>query len=248
MAFDIKAKVEELAEMCANMGANTVIFNNELSGMQIRNLEDDIGDGVSVIDRSMLILDIFALHATSGEGKLQVELAQLKYTAPRLVGKGKDLSRQEGRIGTRGPGESKLETDRRHLNERIHSLENQLKELNAKLADAKKTLKYNDYDLLGMRVLERLEEITKASGKKIVLCKTFDELEEINQEYISFILCRNEIEKTSLLNMLRKTNPKQFALYRNLIKVCKQDMFLKNGLFITDCRYYNGGIVIKFAD
>lgn len=67
-------------------------------------------------------------------------------------------------------------------------------------------------------------------------------------EYISFILCRNEIEKTSLLNMLRKTNPKQFALYRNLIKVCKQDMFLKNGLFITDCRYYNRGIVIKFAD
>ena len=82
-----------------------------------------------MIDRSMLILDIFALHASSAEGKLQVELAQLKYTAPRLVGKGKQLSRQEGRIGTRGPGESKLETDRRHLARRIAALEEALKEV-----------------------------------------------------------------------------------------------------------------------
>ena len=78
--------------------------------MQIRNLESDLGD-VTVIDRSMLILDIFALHATSGEGKLQVELAQLKYSAPRLTGHGVELSRQGGGIGSRGPGESKLETD-----------------------------------------------------------------------------------------------------------------------------------------
>ena len=118
-------EVKELAEAhCADM----VVFDFELSPMQIRNLETDIGD-VIVIDRSMLILDIFALHAKSGEGKLQVELAQLKYTAPRLVGKGIELSRQGGGIGTRGPGETKLETDKRHLREKLANLEARLKEL-----------------------------------------------------------------------------------------------------------------------
>ena len=92
---------------------------------QIRNVEDELGE-VRVIDRSMLILDIFAQHAATAEGKLQVELAQLKYTAPRLVGKGKQLSRLGGGIGTRGPGESKLESDKRHLARRIASLEAEL--------------------------------------------------------------------------------------------------------------------------
>lgn len=122
-------KVEELARICVDNDAKLVVFDNELSPSQIRNLEDKIGNDVSVIDRSMLILDIFALHAGSGEGKLQVELAQLKYTAPRLIGKGEELSRQEGRIGTRGPGESKLESDRRHLKRRIVSLEKDLAEM-----------------------------------------------------------------------------------------------------------------------
>ena len=126
-------KVKEIAELVKNSGAELVIFDEELSPAQIRNLENDIGD-VTVIDRSMLILDIFALHATSGEGKLQVELAQLKYTAPRLVGKGLALSRQGGGIGSRGPGESKLETDRRHLHEKTVALEARLKELESNRA------------------------------------------------------------------------------------------------------------------
>ena len=121
-------KVKEIKEICSNNAIELVIFDLELSPMQIRNLEDDIGD-VDVIDRSMLILDIFALHATTGEGKLQVELAQLKYTAPRLVGKGVALSRQGGGIGTRGPGETKLETDRRHLHTKIAALEERIKDL-----------------------------------------------------------------------------------------------------------------------
>ncbi len=121
-------KVKEIAELVSTSGANLVIFDEELTPAQIRNLENDI-ENVTVIDRSMLILDIFALHATSGEGKLQVELAQLKYSAPRLTGKGIDLSRQGGGIGSRGPGESKLETDRRHLHEKIVSLEGKLREL-----------------------------------------------------------------------------------------------------------------------
>ena len=122
-------KVKEISEMCANMGIKLVIFDFELSPAQIRNLENDIGNDVSVIDRSMLILDIFALHAVSGEGKLQVELAQLKYSAPRLIGKGKDLSRLGGGIGTRGPGETKLESDRRHLKEKVVALEKKLEEM-----------------------------------------------------------------------------------------------------------------------
>ena len=119
-------KVAEIADLCEKNSIKLVIFNEELSPAQIRNLEDDIGNDVSVLDRSMLILDIFALHATSGEGKLQVELAQLKYTAPRLIGKGAEMSRLGGGIGTRGPGESKLESDRRHIKRRITALEEEL--------------------------------------------------------------------------------------------------------------------------
>lgn len=121
-------KVKEIADICEKEDVKLVVFDFELSPMQIRNLENDIGD-VTVIDRSMLILDIFALHATSGDGKLQVELAQLRYSAPRLTGKGVELSRQGGGIGSRGPGESKLETDRRHLKEKINALESRLREL-----------------------------------------------------------------------------------------------------------------------
>ena len=118
-------KVKEIKELCENNEIELCVFDVELSPSQIKNLEDGID--VRVIDRSMLILDIFALHATTGEGKLQVELAQLKYTAPRLVGKGADMSRLGGGIGTRGPGESKLEIDRRHMKRRITALEEELK-------------------------------------------------------------------------------------------------------------------------
>ncbi len=120
-----KGKVEELREMCANMEADTVIFDQELSGVQLRNLEDALG--VRVIDRTILILDIFADRATSKEGKLQVELAQLQYRMPRLTGFGKSLSRLGGGIGTRGPGEKKLETDRRHIAGRIDDIKAELK-------------------------------------------------------------------------------------------------------------------------
>ncbi|MBQ5602416.1 MAG: GTPase HflX [Clostridia bacterium] len=121
-------KLEEIKELCEKNDITLGVCDDELSPSQIRNMEDAIGD-VRVIDRSMLILDIFALHATSGEGKLQVELAQLRYTLPRLMGKGTELSRLGGGIGTRGPGESKLETDRRHIQRRVVALENEIREL-----------------------------------------------------------------------------------------------------------------------
>ena len=128
-------KVRELSELCRNNDIGLVVFDCDLTPVQIRNLEDDIGgkaadgDGsreVRVIDRSMLILDIFALHAVTSEGKLQVELAQLQYTAPRLTGHGTEMSRLGGGIGTRGPGESKLESDRRHMKRRIDALKAEL--------------------------------------------------------------------------------------------------------------------------
>ena len=123
-------KVQELAEFIKNDGdISLVIFDNELTPSQIANLEREMDCNVRVIDRTMLILDIFALHAVTGEGKLQVEIACLRYTAPRLTGRGKDLSRLGGGIGTRGPGESKLESDRRHLKRRIAALSEEIAEI-----------------------------------------------------------------------------------------------------------------------
>ncbi len=117
-------KVKEIAMLVQAVGANVVIFDDELSGSQVRNLEQNLG--VKVIDRTTLILDIFARRARSKEAKIQVELAQLKYRLPRLTGLGTVLSRTGGGIGTRGPGEKKLETDRRHIKEQIYDLKKEL--------------------------------------------------------------------------------------------------------------------------
>ena len=117
-------RLEELKEVCQSQEIDLIISDCELSPTQIRNLEFETE--VRIIDRTMLILDIFASRARSREGKLQVELAQLKYLLPRLTGKGAAMSRLGGGIGTRGPGESKLETDRRHIRRRLESLREQL--------------------------------------------------------------------------------------------------------------------------
>lgn len=120
-------RLEEIRDFCRNNDIDLLIFDCELTPTQIRNLE--IEADLRVIDRTMLILDIFAARARTAEGKLQVELAQLKYLLPRLTGKGLAMSRLGGGIGTRGPGESKLETDRRHIRRRIESLRQQLARL-----------------------------------------------------------------------------------------------------------------------
>lgn len=122
-----KGKVDEIALIRQVKRANLVIFDDELSGSQVRNLEENIG--VKVIDRTTLILDIFARRARSREAKIQVELAQLKYRIPRLQGLGSVLSRTGAGIGTRGPGEKKLETDKRHIRERVYDLEKELKKI-----------------------------------------------------------------------------------------------------------------------
>ena len=127
-----RGKLEELAEYCENEKPDLVIVDGELTPAQQKNIET-ITD-TRVIDRTTLILDIFAARALSGEGKLQVELAQLKYALPRLGGKGASMSRLGGGIGTRGPGETKLETDRRHIRRRISALSDDLKELEERRA------------------------------------------------------------------------------------------------------------------
>ncbi len=122
-----EGKAEELRELAQSLSADMVIFDNDLSPSQIRALEE--ATGVTVIDRSALILDIFAQRAQTREGRLQVELAQYQYILPRLSGMGKSMSRLGGGIGTRGPGETKLETDRRHIRERINRLRQELEEV-----------------------------------------------------------------------------------------------------------------------
>lgn len=122
-----KGKAFEISQVVDTLGLNAVICDDELTPVQKRNLEDTIG--VQVIDRTTLILDIFAQRARTSEGKVQVELAQLQYMLPRLTGKGIELSQEGGGIGTRGPGETKLETDRRHIRRRILRLKEELKNI-----------------------------------------------------------------------------------------------------------------------
>lgn len=120
-------RLQEVRELCESLEADQVIFDCELTATQIRNIEEIVD--THTIDRTMLILDIFAQRAVTKEGKLQVELAQQKYRLPRLAGMGINLSRLGGGIGTRGPGETKLETDKRHIRTRIEYLEDELKEI-----------------------------------------------------------------------------------------------------------------------
>lgn len=164
-----KGKVEELRDLCESMEVDTVVFNEELSGIQIRNLEEALG--VRVIDRTILILDIFADRAVSKEGKLQVELAQLKYRLPRLTGFGRSLSRLGGGIGTRGPGEKKLETDRRHIARRIDDIREEL----AKAGKSRQTQK-SGRAKSGMPVVALVGYTN--SGKSAIMNRLLDMFEE----------------------------------------------------------------------
>lgn len=141
-------KLREIRDFCQDNSVDLLIFDGELSGSQLRNIED-ITD-VQAVDRTMLILDIFAQRATSSEGKLQVELAQQKYLLPRLIGVGTALSRQGGGIGTRGPGETKLESDRRHIRRRINALEQELKELEKRRALMRRRRQKNEVPVIAI--------------------------------------------------------------------------------------------------
>ncbi|MFH2138932.1 MAG: GTPase HflX [Candidatus Omnitrophota bacterium] len=143
-----KGKAEELKQLIAETGAQTVIFNNDLTPTQGRNLEEILD--VKTIDRTQLILDIFASHAKSQEGKVQVELAQLQYLLPRLSGKGTELSRLGGGIGTRGPGEQKLEIDRRRIRDRIDLLKKDITAVKNRRLEIRKKRRENDIPAIAM--------------------------------------------------------------------------------------------------
>lgn len=122
-----KGKVDEIRELAEELDADGIVCDDELSPAQLSNLKDELD--IKVLDRTLVILDIFAAHAQTSEGKLQVELAQLKYRSSRLTGLGKNLSRLGGGIGTRGPGESKLESDRRAIRERVSQLRSEIEKV-----------------------------------------------------------------------------------------------------------------------
>lgn len=195
-----KGKVDELAEMCVRLEADTVIFNDELSGMQLRNLEDRLN--ARVIDRTILILDIFASRAVSREGKLQVELAQLQYRLPRLTGFGRSLSRLGAGIGTRGPGEKKLETDRRHISRRMDEIKKELAEVKSNRNTQRARRQKSGIPVVALvgytnsgksalmnRLLQMTEKEEKSVPEKDMLFATLDTAQrsvklDTNQEFI----------------------------------------------------------------
>lgn len=203
-------KLAEIKELISNKSADLVIFNNNLSPSQITNLEKVLD--CRVIDRTMLILDIFAQRAKTAEGKLQVEAAQLKYLMPRLVGRRSDLSRLAGGIGTRGPGETKLETDRRYIRTRLQKLEEEIKRLEKnrnilrrrRLKNQEKTVAIVGYTNAGKSTLlnaltasDVLEEdklfatldpttrrLTLPSGKNILITDTVGFIRDLPHEIV----------------------------------------------------------------
>lgn len=143
-----KGKLEELVQLVDAYEADIVIFNHEMTPRQNQLIAEAVG--VKVIDRVQLILDIFAMRARSKEGKLQVELAQLNYLLPRLIGQGKQLSRLGGGIGTRGPGETKLESDRRHIRDKITAIKRELKEVTAHRERSRQKRQASDIFQIGL--------------------------------------------------------------------------------------------------
>jgi GTPase len=183
-----KGKFEEIRSVCADKKADVLIFNNELTPTQLRNMERGLGNGVKVIDRTQLILDIFSLRAHSMEGKVQVELAQLDYLLPRLGGRGIELSRLGGGIGTRGPGEKILEYDKRRIKQRISKLKVELKELERRRNDLRKKRKdamlanvvFVGYTNAGKTTL--LNRLTNAG--KLTADKLFSTLDPVARNYV----------------------------------------------------------------
>ncbi len=162
-------KLKEIALFCDANEVDLVIFDLELSAVQLKNIESIIS--CAIIDRTMLILDIFAGRANTAEGKLQVELAQLKYRLPHLLGKGSALSRLGGGIGTRGPGESKLESDRRHIHRQIDSLERELEKVKKRRETTRRARKENEIStvaLVGYTNVGKSTILNKLTGSDVL--------------------------------------------------------------------------------
>ena len=245
-----QGKVEEIANFCMNNPIDTVIFSQDLKGSQQRNLEEVIKK--KTIDRTQLILDIFAKRATSPEGKMQVELAQLEYLLPRLVGQGIELSRLGGGIGTSGPGETKLEVDRRRIAVRIALLRSGLKEVATDAALKRKKRKDQGVPLVSLvgytnagkstllNTLTDAHQVTKdglfttldslsrqltlSNHQKIVLSDTVGFMHELPHHLIAaFRATLEEVQEADLLlHVLDVSHPQFRQYYDSVIDVLKE--------------------------
>jgi len=182
-----KGKFEELLFLSRRKNIKLVIFNNDLTPTQLRNLEKRLGS-IKVVDRTQLILDIFSQHAKSMEGKIQVELAQLEYLLPRLTGRGIDLSRLGGGIGTRGPGEKILEYDRRRIKERLSRLKIELKDLDARrqaLRKRRKDAMLASIAIIGYTNAGKTTLLNRlTNSRKLVADKLFSTLDPVARSYV----------------------------------------------------------------
>jgi len=245
-----KGKAQEIALVCEEESIDTVIFNHDLTGTQQRNLEEILGK--KTIDRTQLILDIFAQHARSPEGKMQVELAQLVYLLPRLTGRGIILSRLGGGIGTRGPGEKKLEIDRRRIRERITRLKEDLKDVSShRLMIRKKRIEAGfplisliGYTNSGKTTLlnsltgeEQLtsnslfttldpksKSLTLSSNQKVIFCDTVGFLHQLPHHLIeAFKATLEEVTNADLLiHILDISNPLAYKQNEAVLSVLKE--------------------------
>ncbi len=239
-----RGKLEELKMIIESSEINLVIFDHELTPAQFRNLEEVLA--VKVIDRTQLILDIFALHAHTRESKLQVELAQLEYMLPRLKGKGADLSRLAGGIGTRGPGETKLEVDRRRIEKKIFRLKTQLEDVKRNRELQRKARKDPVISLVGytnagkstlMNLLTgadtlvanklfatldtKLRSLTLTIGRTVILSDTVGFIEKLPHQLVaSFYASLEEIRNSDILiHVIDSSQPESARRYRVVNKV-----------------------------
>jgi GTPase len=254
-----EGKVEEIRLACEASKIETVIFSHELKGSHQRNLEEALK--VKVIDRTELILDIFARRASSNEGKMQVELAQLEYLLPRLVGHGNEMSRLGGGIGTQGPGEAKLETDRRKINERITRLRKNLNEIVLSRAIKSKKRKSNiptvalvgytnagkstlfntltsDTQVTQNALFTTLDSVTRQvvlpNNQKIVLADTVGFMQDLPHKLIeSFKATLEEVKEADvLLHVLDVSHPNFKNYYEAVLKVL-EELDIKEKLILT---------------
>ncbi|MDP2652487.1 MAG: GTPase HflX [Candidatus Omnitrophota bacterium] len=245
-----EGKVNEIAALAAAKGVDTVVFSHELKGSQQRNLEEIIK--AKTIDRTQLILDIFARRASSQEGRMQVELAQLEYLLPRLVGKGIALSRLGGGIGTVGPGETKLEVDRRRIGERVAKLKDDLKDVALARATKRKKRKDQGIPLISLvgytnagkstllNTLTQAEQVTKdglfttldsvsrqfslPNHQKMVLSDTVGFIHELPHNLIEAFKATLEevVESDLLMHVVDVSHPKFRNLYDSVVSVLGQ--------------------------
>jgi GTPase len=245
-----KGKADEITMLCAELGIDTVIFSCDLSGTQQRNLEEVLGR--KTIDRTQLILHIFAKHAHSPEGKMQVELAQLQYLLPRLVGKGIILSRTGGGIGTSGPGEQKLEVDRRRIRKKIDKLKNDLNGFSQHRQTIRKKRKDNAVPTIALvgytnagkstllnsltgagqvvanSLFTTLDTLSKKlvlpNGEQVVLSDTVGFLQHLPHHLIEAFKATLEevVDADLLIHVLDVSHPRVYEHHESVVEVLKE--------------------------